>query len=167
MQRIELGIESILALQNNLRSYLMEHQLVSEVFDVNTVLHERLSIIEKLYPSLSFDLKGERLMVSTSRDALSRILDNLLSNAAKYNVKEGRVHVKLDRESISISDTGIGIKHPEKVFERFYKENERGIGIGLNSVKKLCDELNIGIELSSKLSKGTTVVLKINSLTLN
>jgi len=167
VERIELGIESILSLQNNLRSYLMEHQLVSEIFNVKTVVLERLAVIEKLYPSLSFAVKGETLMVNTSRDALSRILDNLLSNAAKYNVREGNVHVTFQKGMIIIEDTGIGIKHPEKVFKRFYKEHERGIGIGLHSVKKLCDEMKIKIKLSSEVGKGTIVLLDLNSLTLS
>ncbi|RLA72295.1 MAG: sensor histidine kinase [Epsilonproteobacteria bacterium] len=163
VKRIELGIESILSLQNNLRSYLMEHQLQSERFDVKAVLLERLAVIEKLYPSLSFSVEGETMMLNTSRDALSRILDNLLSNAAKYNVKEGSVRVKLKAHKITIEDTGIGIEHPKKVFERFYKEHERGMGIGLHSVKKLCDEMKIKIELESEVGRGTTVVLYLHS----
>ncbi len=67
---------------------------------------------------------------------------------------------------MAIKDTGKGIKHPEKVFTRFYKEQERGIGIGLHIVKKLCDEMKIPIRLESEVNVGSTFELDLSALTL-
>ncbi len=167
IDRIELGIETILSLQNNLRSYQNQHQLHSDRFDAKDVVLERMAIMEKLYPALSFRFEGSAQSVHMNRDAFGRIVDNLLSNAAKYNTKRGSVTVKLENGGLEIKDTGIGIAHPEKAFERFYKEHERGIGIGLHSVKKLCDAMNIKIKLSSEIGTGTTVVLDLKALTLD
>jgi signal transduction histidine kinase len=101
----------------------------------------------------------------TNKEAFSRIIDNLLSNAAKYNKQNGSININLKNSNLYIVDTGIGIKEPKKVFNRFYKEQERGIGIGLHIVKKLCEELNIKISLKSELDKGTTFILNISALT--
>ena len=93
--------------------------------------------------------------VETNRDALNRIVYNLLSNAGKYIKQNGKVFIRLENNQLIIKDTGKGIKDPKRVFERFYKEQERGIGIGLHIVKKLCDELGIDITLSSEVGVGT------------
>jgi len=52
-----------------------------------------------------------------------------------------------------------GIKYPNKIFDRFYKEHELGLGIGLHIVKNLCDELGIKIKVQSKIDQGTTFIL--------
>jgi signal transduction histidine kinase len=102
-------------------------------------------------------------MLTCNKDAFIRILDNLLTNAAKYNKKNGSVFVTYKENVLEIEDTGIGIKNPDKVFQRFYKEHERGIGIGLHIVKKLCDELGIRIGLTSEVGTGTSFFLKLDN----
>ncbi|MFZ2890928.1 sensor histidine kinase, partial [Sulfuricurvum sp.] len=90
----------------------------------------------------------------------------LLSNAAKYNKHDGSVMITIDSRGnkFHIQDTGKGIAYPEKIFERFYKEHERGLGIGLHIVKKFCNELKIPINVESKISNGTIFTLDIESL---
>lgn len=68
-----------------------------------------------------------------------------------------------EKKLLSIKDSGKGIANPSKIFNRFYKEQERGIGIGLHIVKKLCDELKIGIDVKSELGVGTTFTLKLTN----
>ena len=98
---------------------------------------------------MNFHLELKTVIRHSNEDALRRILDNLLSNACKYNKAQGSVTVRLNVEGFSIVDSGIGIKDRQKVFERFYKEGERGLGIGLHIVKKLCETLGFDISLNS------------------
>ncbi len=74
--------------------------------------------------------------------------------------------LRMQNSVLYIEDTGKGIKNPSKVFERFYKEQERGIGIGLHIVKKLCEELGIEITLQSEIGQGTSFFLNLKPLTL-
>jgi len=122
-------------------------------------------MIEKNFKDLEFKVELEEIVLDTNKAAFTRILDNLLINAAKYNKKNGKVILKLENNMFKIEDTGIGIKNPSKVFERFYKEQERGIGIGLHIVKKLCEELGITIRVDSIVDKGTIFYLNIKNLT--
>ena len=87
---------------------------------------------------------------------------------AKYNIRNGSVTIRVDSRytSLSIQDTGKGIAHPDKIFERFYKEHERGMGIGLHIVKKFCDMLKISVEVESFPSKGSLFTLQLASLTV-
>ena len=166
IQRIENSIQTILNLQLNLRSYLHAHATQKEEIELHPFLQERIDIVQGGYKTIVFELQADSLKVVANKDALSRIVDNLLSNAAKYNKENGSVFVRLKGDVLEIEDTGKGIKNPKRVFERFYKEQERGIGIGLHIVKKLCDELEIGISLDSKVGEGTTFRLDLSKLTL-
>ena len=47
------------------------------------------------------------------------------------------------------------------MFDRFYKEQDRGIGVGLHIVKKLCDELDIDVEVKSRVGIGSEFLLKL------
>jgi len=163
--RIENSVENILELQTHLRSYLLNHALEKERFDLKELVDTRIKMIEKNYPDIRYSIDMQKIKIELNKEAFTRIVDNILTNAFKYNTKNGFVKISYSKISskLSISDKGIGIKNPKKIFERFYKENDRGIGIGLHIVKKLCDELKIKIVVKSKIGEGTTFVLHLPS----
>ncbi|MEA1920937.1 MAG: HAMP domain-containing sensor histidine kinase [Campylobacterota bacterium] len=165
--RIEHGIATTLSLQENMRSYLEQHAKDPESFTLYTLLQSQIVLLQKLYPKIVFTLEDNDLALYCNRDALARIVDNLLNNAAKYNRKEGEVRIKIDskRASLQISDTGHGIKNPKKIFRRFYTEHKEGMGIGLHIVKKLCDEMHINIDVQSQDKVGSTFTLDLSKLT--
>jgi len=164
MNRIENSVQNILNLQSNLRAYLHSHTIQKESFILDEFLKERVTLIEASYPQVFFVVNAGNTSVSTNKDAFTRIVDNLLSNAAKYNKKRGKVFVRLVEKILEIEDTGKGIKNTKRVFERFYKEQDRGIGIGLHIVKKLCEELDIDISLQSEVDKGTVFRLNLENI---
>ncbi len=164
IQRLENNIESILSLQNNLRIFLKGIATQSETFSLKELVQNRIHYFEVLYPDVVYHVDIDKTMLETNKDAFTRILDNLLSNAGKYNVADGDVNILLQGNRLSISDTGKGIKNPSKVFDRYYKEQDRGIGIGLHIVKKLCDELRIPIKITSKENEGTKIALKLSNV---
>ena len=164
VKRIQNSVANILKLQSNLRAYLHSHSSQKEEFDLKELLDDRVSMLEKNFHNLEFRVEVQEQKINTNRDAFTRIIDNLLTNAAKYNKKDGRVILKLEESILQIKDTGKGIKNPSKVFERFYKEQERGIGIGLHIVQKLCEELDIKIGVESVVDEGTKFSLNLKNL---
>jgi len=96
------------------------------------------------------------------------IFNNLLSNAVKYNKDKGRVDIFVRREekhiSITVSDTGIGMKQEDKemLFRDFFRvksadtRNITGSGLGLSIVKKIVDLYKGQILVESHLGKGTS-----------
>ncbi|EIF50672.1 HAMP domain-containing sensor histidine kinase [Sulfurovum sp. AR] len=161
IQRLENNIQSILSLQDNLRIFLKGVPAQSERFSLKELVQDRVHYFEVLYPDVSYKIAIDKTTLETNKDAFTRILDNLLSNAGKYNSVNGDVDIVLLGSSLTIQDTGKGIKHPSRVFDRYYKEQDRGIGIGLHIVKKLCDELTIPIKIQSKKNKGTKIELNL------
>ena len=159
------SIDNLLLLQNNLKNFLHNSPTQIQSVDIATLVKERLANIQNIYPKLTYHIeKKNDLQKNTNRELLMRILDNILSNAAKYNKIDGKVTVQILNDTISIQDTGKGIKDVNKVFQRYYKEQDRGIGLGLHIVKKLCNELNIGMTIVSEINDGTTIVLDFQHL---
>ncbi len=164
IQRLENNIQSILSLQDNLRIFLKGVPAQSESFSLKELVQNRVDYFAVLYPDVKYKIAIDKTMLETNKDAFTRILDNLLSNAGKYNIANGDVDIVLKGSSLTIHDTGKGIKNPSKVFDRYYKEQDRGIGIGLHIVKKLCDELAIPIDIESKENIGTTIGLNLSNV---
>ncbi len=160
LERIEISADKILSLYKNFEVEI--RGFVPQKRDINLyeIISQRLKYFQKLYPQIDMKIEGEAFRYSMDKDAFIRIIDNIISNSCKYRQsKKPFISVIVKKYVIIIKDNGIGIKDVSKVFDRFYKESERGMGIGMSIVKKLCDELDIKIDIQSELAKGTTVKL--------
>lgn len=165
LSRISKSIDTILHLQNNLKNFLRNSPSQSQNIDIALLLDKRIKYMQNLYPKLTFTFLDKREFIKfTNEDLLIRIFDNLLNNAAKYNQANGAVTVRMTKERVIIEDTGKGIKNIHKAFERYYKEQDRGVGLGLSIVQKLCNELNITITIKSRSDQGTIISLDFSHL---
>ena len=163
IRRMHGALETIQAFQANLRAFLSRQEGQREPFALRSLLQERIEYLKELYPQVHFELSVPvETKLQCNREAFLRMVENLLSNAGKYNKPGGKVTVSLEETTLCIEDTGIGIKNPERVFERYYKEGERGLGLGLHIVKKLAKELGIAVTLKSHLGEGTRVELDLS-----
>jgi len=105
------------------------------------------------------------MQIFTNKNAFVRIIDNILSNACKYNTLEsGYIKISLNEDILIIKDNAKGIKNTTRIFDRYFKENKRGIGIGLHIVKKLCTKLDIEVSLKSKYKVGTEFKFDLNNI---
>lgn len=160
LNRIVLGADTISSLYKNLE-LLLDHKLEKEKVDLAVLLDHKIEDLQILYPKITFNVTVDKnTQLYTNEKAISRILDNLLVNACKYaNEENPKIWINFADDCLSIEDNGKGVKYPEKVFERSYKENVLGHGIGMHIVHRLCDTLNISILISSKEEIGTKVRL--------
>lgn len=106
-------------------------------------------IIESHGHELVVDGGQDELLVRGDFERLSQVFTNLLSNAAKYTERGGRIRVTLTREEgagvVRVEDSGIGIPAGEvaHVFDLFSQVRSHqgrtggGLGIGLSLVKSL------------------------------
>ena len=164
LDRLENNIETIVTLQQNLRAFLLDMETQTQRLDLQNILSRRIEYFRHLYRDCRYDLDIPPVKLVCNRDAMIRILDNLLSNAGKYNRPGGEVRITYSVHRLKIADTGKGIAQPNRIFERFYKEQERGTGIGMHIVRKLCDEMGSGIDVESKMGEGTTVTLDLSNV---
>lgn len=103
---------------------------------------------------------------------LSVILNNLISNAVKYqkpNVPDQKVILDVDvtaeKAVIRIADNGIGIlsEHLNNIFKIFFRSNHSvdGLGIGLYIVKEALTRIGGEINVESEFGEGTTFTLTV------
>jgi len=108
----------------------------------------------------------------SDRSRLNIVLNNLISNAIRYqdpNAENPYVDIRVDTSdtetSIVIKDNGIGIQkeNQEKIFDMFYRVSNKtaGSGLGLYIVKEAVDTLNGRIEVESEPGKGTSFNIRI------
>lgn len=106
-----------------------------------------------------------RLWVIANRAALTIVLSNLIDNAARHT-ERGQLRFSYEDGRLRIADTGEGIPDDAMplVFDRFYQADpeqsaDKGLGIGLAIVKKICDRYGWPIGMDSVPGEGTTVSL--------
>lgn len=113
----------------------------------------------------------EDVTIQAIPEEMEIIMNNLISNAVKYNKVNGKVEVFLCQTNISIEiqvkDSGIGINQEEipKMFDEFVRiKNEKtknilGTGLGLSIVKRLVEQYKGTIDVKSEPDKGSVFTL--------
>ena len=116
------------------------------------------------------------LFTDISVDKMGQVLDNVLSNAIKYqhgNPKRVDIHLKqntlYNRMTVRIKDYGLGIpsNKVERIFERFYRVDKGrarkmgGTGLGLAITKEIVEAHNGKIWANSVENEGTTIFINL------
>jgi len=143
LDSIAHAAKNITMLHQNLDCYLREVQEHKETFLLEEVINGQVDFFAPLYDYLTWEIEVDKRLLTTDKNAFSRIIYNLVSNACKYNTSNGHIKISILNDTLCIVNNSYGVKQPEKLFERFYKEGERGLGIGLHIVDKLCTALSI------------------------
>jgi signal transduction histidine kinase len=119
------------------------------------------------------DIPEKLPLIEADRTEMEQLFTNLVSNAIKYNVKNGKVIVSAIPNthflSIKVTDTGIGIEEESLpcIFDEFYRVQgpktryTTGTGLGLAIVKRIVESHFGLIEVESKVDKGTTFTVKL------
>ncbi|MBB3524941.1 signal transduction histidine kinase [Rhizobium sp. BK456] len=105
------------------------------------------------------------------RSAMEQVFTNLISNAVKYspNAPDIYVRARVDEKTleIAVADSGIGMDADDlpKLFQPYYRARSAtgiaGTGIGLNVVKQVVELHGGTVEVTSKLGKGTTFIIRL------
>ena len=96
-----------------------------------------------------------------------QVITNLLSNAIKYSPKANKIIIRTvvekDKVKVYVEDFGIGIDvpHQQKVFDRFYRGNDKphhfpGLGLGLYIASEFIKRQGGEIGVTSEPDKGST-----------
>ncbi|MBQ5588824.1 MAG: HAMP domain-containing histidine kinase, partial [Anaerotignum sp.] len=142
-------------------------------FDINELIRGNIEMLEPQLKEKQVHIRGiydeEQTMVRGDKDKISRVLQNLLSNAAKFSPECGVIEVETTLQGkkkvlISIKDEGPGISQEDQkyVFDRFFKadttrnEDKVGSGIGLAIAKEFMLAHGENITVKSEEGKGAT-----------
>ena len=168
LDRINIAAKTVSTLYKDLTYLTLEQEKEKhdEEIAIKPILKNRIEYFDILAKSkkITFVLSLQHATILMDKQKFIRVIDNLISNAIKYNKRGGRIEIVLQENKLMISDTGIGISEDKIpfMFDRYmrFNQSEGGFGVGLSIVKKIIDEYNIKIEVESKEGEGTKMVLK-------
>jgi len=140
-------------------------ELINEV-----VLNNRfLKNTEKVEIKTSINI-NKPLKLDQSR--IFRVINNLVSNAIKYNdLSKANPFVLIDASiknfilTITIEDSGRGIRDDvkDKIFDMFFRgtQDAEGSGLGLYIAKEMVERMNGKLSFTTKIGKGTTFKISL------
>ncbi len=128
-------------------------------------------VIEKKKQALTVDVPTGLPPVSVDRDMITRVLTNLLDNAAKFTPAEGEIALTVEQGEVSlsftVSDNGLGISPEAKshIFERFTRlesaRGTKGTGLGLPFCKLAVEAHGGDIWVDSTPGEGSRFTFRL------
>jgi len=167
LNRINIAAKTVSVLYKDLTYLTLEQDKSNqdETILVKKKIENRVEYFDILAKSkqITFVLDLDDSTILMDERKFSRMIDNLISNAIKYNKRSGKIIIQLKKNVLTIEDTGIGIDEQKIpfMFDRYmrFNQSEGGFGIGLSIVKNIADEYHLDISVHSKISIGTRMVI--------
>ena len=165
--QIEQYVEMVLAF---MRLDSDSSDYVFREYSIDTIIKQAVTkyASEFIDRKLRLDYEPIDKIVITDEKWLSFVIEQLLSNALKYT-RTGSIKIYL-REPVTlcIEDTGIGIAPEDlpRIFEKGYtgyngRKDKKASGLGLYLCKRICNNLEADISVTSELDRGTTVCIDL------
>ncbi len=161
LTNIEVAMKNIFSIYDDLSYLVKKDQINHATHKINIVdfVRSRIEFFTqtaiKFKSKFEFIHKNDEIILDFNEIKLQRIVDNNLTNAIKYTLENEVIYVVLrvhkgDCDFI-IESRSAQILDPQKIFEEYHREeiSKEGFGLGLNLVKRICSEENVGIKLES------------------
>ena len=187
LERARLRSQSLMELVNDLLQFVrLESKKVvrkKELLDMSDIIVNTVELLKQQGESkdllFQLDIPEKLPLIEADRTEMEQLITNLVSNAIKYNVKNGKVIVSVVPDThylnMKVADTGIGIEEESlpRIFDEFYRVQgaktryTTGTGLGLSIVRKIVESHFGRIEAESKVDKGTTFTVKLPLKAIN
>ena len=150
-------------------------EVVEREFDLSELLRKSILTLQPEWEKKNIEIDADfgECTIKSNDELLSRVFINVLDNAIKYSRENGKVGVYAtesdEKISVTIADDGIGMDEETKrrMFDKYFRadksRNTRGNGLGLATVKKIAELLELKIKVDSKTDKGTKFTIEIPS----
>ena len=136
-----------------------------------SVIRELAPLIEPKNLQIKKNFDSSLPIANADPKIIRIILQNLMSNAAKYTPEDGTISISIDYKSgnaiIKVVDTGMGIPEEDqkKLFEKFFRGSNvahtKGAGLGLHMAKEIIVKCGGTLECDSEEGKGTTFIVTL------
>jgi len=161
LSNIEVAMKNIFSIYDDLSYLVKKDQMMYKIqtIDIVDFVRSRIDFFSQnanlARSNFIFDYENSEIFISFIETKLQRIIDNNLTNAIKYTLENRDIFVSLKQSVtkviLTISSHSRLIQQPNKIFEEYYREEktQEGFGLGLNLVKRICDEEDVHIHLES------------------
>lgn len=105
-----------------------------------------LKIITKKIDDFSFSMNPDLCLV---------LANNLIQNAVRYNAKNGKIEITIEKNKITIANTGHYEPIDNELFQRFQKNSssDQSLGLGLSIIKEITEVSGLLLEYQYTMSK--------------
>ena len=164
--RINIAAKTISNIYQDLTYLILHHKVQKRAqnLDLSQIVRDRCEYFKIIANSkrVTFVLDiAKNISVTIDKNQAIKLIDNLISNAIKYNKVGGKIYISLKDGELSVKDTGIGMEKDKlsKIFERYKRFNNSsgGFGIGLNIVWMIAKENGLKVIVDSKKGEFTEV----------
>jgi len=173
LDRISKANDNLLKLYENLEYEFKKeiNKIELEQFFLEDIIKTSLDKFEDIKKDTAIEKDIKNHLLYTDYNGFLIVLDNLFSNAIKYNrAINPYIKVELKDTVLSIFNFGekIDTKNIMLVFDRYFQENSQnsGFGLGLAIVKEFCDKHKILINIET-LEDGTKINLNLKNIFVN
>jgi two-component system OmpR family sensor kinase len=169
LKRVEIASKTLSRIYEDLTYINFNSKAYKSIenIDISNLIKERILYFNSFLDAKNIKLKTniqESIYIKIDKNDAIRLVDNILSNAIKYNHQNGYLEVTLTKSKLIIEDKGIGIKKSQlsKLTHRFARANssEGGFGLGLNIVDTIAKNYNLTLLIDSIEKQGTKVTIK-------
>jgi len=162
LSNIEVAMKNLFSIYDDLAYLIKKDQVNVAKHDINMVdfIRSRIDFFsqsaKKSKLKFNFVNNNDEIILNFNEIKLQRIVDNNLTNAIKYTFTNETIDViVLEKNGLCdlvIRSNSKQILDHQKIFEEYYREEntKEGFGLGLNLVKRICSEENVGISLESR-----------------
>jgi two-component system OmpR family sensor kinase len=170
LKRIEIASKTLSRIYEDLSYLNLNHNYHRDIqsIDISALLSQRVEYFQAMATlkniDITTDIEPNRYIDIDKNDA-TRMIDNLISNAIKYNKTNGNINIKLQNKTLIIQDSGIGIAKEKLhiIKARFQRANssEGGFGIGLDIVNQVVEFYHYEMQIDSTQNIGTTITVEL------
>ncbi|WP_293307826.1 PAS domain-containing sensor histidine kinase [Pedobacter sp. UBA5917] len=166
LKRMSLMIDGFLNVSLLESGKIQLHKIDFDLVELIQIIAEENRVI---LPSHFIQVIGtDGMMVNADREKIGNVVNNLISNAAKYSKKESFIAIKCEKRKgelvVSVEDEGIGIKESNipKLFDRFFRvespvtQTIAGFGVGLYICAEVIERHKGKIWAESRYGEGST-----------
>ena len=127
-------------------------------FDFTALLLQRVAYFTLVAQSRSLKFTTQlpdQMPVECNQEEMERVIDNLISNALKYTQEHNEITISIERDNdrgrFSICNPVSKRVDVEKIFQKYYRDEEEtfGLGLGLELVQAICKKNSINIRATS------------------
>jgi len=171
LERIKQASNNLLKLYEN-----MEYNIKKEIdkidkkeFYLDEIIRDSCDKFEDIKNGTKILITVPNIKVFTDLNGFEKTIDNLISNAIKYNSKiNPEIIINYKDFTLSIFNRGekIDTNNLLIIFDKYYQENPSndGFGLGLSMVKEFCDKNKISININTKGEEGNFFNLNLKNI---
>jgi PAS domain S-box-containing protein len=171
LEEISYGSKLMNSVVNDLLYYTRPVTLELSWWPIRNLVDEALGLIGHRLRNVSVQLELDQIKIFVDAQRLTRVLVNLMSNAADAMADGGKLRIYsqickadgADLLRVCVSDSGCGIREDlmEKIYEPFFTTKTRGTGLGIPICRKLIEAHDGTLTVRSKVNEGTTVEITL------